>query len=288
MLRRRPKGVILSGGPASVYERRRAAARARAAGARRPGARHLLRDAAAGARARRDRRGGRGGGVRTLAADGPRARPAARRDPRGADLLDVSPRHGVRGAAGVRRARLLDGLAGGRVRVGRARRLRDPVPPRGRPHPVRPAGADELPQGRLRLRAELEPELGDRGADRADPRAGRRRPGDLRALGRGRLERRGAARAPRDRRPADVRVRRPRPDAQERGRAGDRRVPRPLPRPAGCGRRRRALPGAAEGRERSGGEAQADRQRVHPRVRGGGRRSSTTSSSSSRGRCTPT
>ncbi len=32
-------------------------------------------------------------------------------------------------------------------------RVRDPVPPRGRPHPVRPAGADELPHRRVRLRA---------------------------------------------------------------------------------------------------------------------------------------
>ena len=46
-------------------------------------------------------------------------------------------------------------------------------------------------------------------------------PGDLRPVGRGRLERGGAARAPRDRRPADLRVRRPRTDAQGRGRSGD-------------------------------------------------------------------
>ena len=44
--RRRPKGLILSGGPASVYARRRAAARARAARAGHPRARHLLRHAA--------------------------------------------------------------------------------------------------------------------------------------------------------------------------------------------------------------------------------------------------
>ncbi len=45
--------------------------------------------------------------------------------------------------------------------------------------------------------------------------------------GRG-LQRRRAARAPRDRRPAHLRLRRPRPDAQERGRAGRRRLPRPV------------------------------------------------------------
>ena len=54
--------------------------------------------------------------------------------------------------------------------------------------------------------------------------------------------RRGAARAPRDRRPAHVRVRRPRPDAQERGRAGHLRLPRPLQGPARGGRRRGPLP----------------------------------------------
>ncbi len=53
-------------------------------------------------------------------------------------------------------AGVLDGVAGGGVRVGRARRLRDPVPPRGRPHALRPAGADQLPRGHLRLRADLE------------------------------------------------------------------------------------------------------------------------------------
>ena len=47
------------------------------------------------------------------------------------------------------------------------------------------------------------------------------------------------------RRPADVRVRGPRDDAQERGRAGDRRVPRPVPGAAGGRRRRGALPARA-------------------------------------------
>ena len=62
----------------------------------------------------------------------------------------------------------------------------------------------------------------------AHPRPGRRRQGHLRPVGRRRLVRRGAARAPRDRRPAHLRLRRPRPDAQERGRAGHRGLPRPL------------------------------------------------------------
>ena len=266
----------------------RAAAAARAARARRSGARHLLRHAAARARAGRPRRGRRGRGVRALGAGGGGARPVAGGHAAGAELLDVAPRHGVRAAARVHRARVLDGLAGGGVRVDRARDLRDPVPSRGGPHAVRPAGADELPRGRVRVRADVEPELGDRGADRGDPRSGRRRPGDLRALGRGRLERGGAARPPRDRRPADVRVRRPRADAQERGRSGGLGVPRSLPGAAGRGRRVRPVPRAPAGRDRPRAEAQADRRRVHPRVRGGGATSSTTSISSSRARSTRT
>ena len=99
-----------------------------------------------------------------------------------------------------------------------------------------------LPGGHLRLRAHVERRLDHRRADRRDPRAGRRRPRHLRALRRRGLQRRRAARAPRDRRPAHVRVRRPRPDAQERGRAGDLRLPRPLQGPARGRRRRGPLP----------------------------------------------
>ena len=55
--------------------------------------------------------------------------------------------------------------------------------------------------------------------DRPGSRAGRRRARDLRAVGWRRLGSRGHARAPRDRRPADLHLRRPRPDAQARVRA---------------------------------------------------------------------
>ena len=72
--RRRPKGVILSGGPGVGLRRGRAAAGARAAGARGPGAGHLLRDAAVGARARGPGRGRRGRRVRPLAAERRRQR----------------------------------------------------------------------------------------------------------------------------------------------------------------------------------------------------------------------
>ena len=70
--------------------------------------------------------------------------------------------------------------------------------------------------------------------------AGRQRARALRALGRRRLRGRRAARAQGGRRPAHVRVRRPRPAAQGRGRAGGRDVRRPLPRAARARRRRRS------------------------------------------------
>ena len=58
----------------------------------------------------------------------------------------------------------------------------------------------------------------------AHPRAGRQRGGDPRAVGRRRLVGRRGADPQGDRRPAHLRVRRPRPPAPERGRAGDGHV----------------------------------------------------------------
>ena len=77
----------------------RAEARHGAARARDPGARHLLRHAAAGARARRPRRGRRGRRVRALGADGHRAGHPVRGPARDAAVLDVAPRHRLRAAA---------------------------------------------------------------------------------------------------------------------------------------------------------------------------------------------
>ena len=110
----------------------------------------------------------------------------------------------------------------------------------------------------------------DRGAGRADPRAGREQPRHLRALGRRRLGRRRAARLQGGRRPAHVRLRRPRLHALERGRAGGRDLRRPLPRAARPRPGRGAVPRAARGRRRARGEATPDRRGVHPRLRGGG------------------
>ena len=108
-----------------------------------------------------------------------------------------------------------------------------------------------------RRAARVDAGRGDRGAGRADPRAGRARPRALRALGRRRLGGRRAARAQGRRRPAHVRVRRPRPAAQGRGGAGRRDVRRPLPRAARARPGAGPLPRAARGRRRPRGEAEA-------------------------------
>ncbi len=57
------------------------------------------------------------------------------------------------------------------VRGHESRHLRHPVPPRGRPHPLRPGDPDPLPERRLRLRAQLVGRLDRRGTDRARIRA---------------------------------------------------------------------------------------------------------------------
>ena len=206
----------------------------------------------------------------------------------GADGLDEPPRHGHRAARGRDRDRALLLDAGGGVRGQREAALRRAVPPRGAPHAARPGPAQELPLRHRRRSARLDGRGRDRGAGRADPRAGRLGARHLRPLGRRRLRRRGAARPQGGRRPADVRLRRPRPPARERGGAGGRDVRRPLPRAArprpGAG----SLPRPAGRHHRPGGEAQARRRGVHPRLRGGGAEAGRTCGSSSRGRSTPT
>ena len=69
---------------------------------------------------------------------------------------------------------------------------------------------------------------------------------------------------------ARVRAREPRPDAQGRERAGHRGVPQSARREPDVCRRRGPLPGQAGGRRRAGAQAQDNRRRVHPGVRGGG------------------
>ena len=77
---------------------------------------------------------------------------------------------------GFTRARLEPGLAGRRLRGHRARPLRDPVPPRGRPHPVRaPRSSTRFLREVAGCERAVVAGLGDRRAGRADPRPGRRR-----------------------------------------------------------------------------------------------------------------
>ncbi|EKA62533.1 GMP synthase [Janibacter hoylei PVAS-1] len=87
-----------------------------------------------------------------------------------------------------------------------------------------------------------------------------------------RLLRRGGARAARRRRAADLRLRRPRPAAAGRGRAGRAGVRRGHGRQARRRRRQGALPRRAGRGHRPRGEAQDHRPRVHPRLRAGGAR----------------
>ncbi len=97
-----------------------------------------------------------------------------------------------------------------------------------------------------------------------------KRPGDLRAVGRGGLVGGGGAGAQGDRRPADLHLREQRPAAGERDRPGGIAVPgRVQAGPAG-GRRVRALPVEAGGGDRPRAEAEDHRLRVHLGVRGGG------------------
>ena len=269
----------------------RAEARSGTAGAGSAGDGHLLRDAAARARARRTSGAGGGGGVRTLGPEGYRARAAARGDAEGADVLDVSSRHRVRAPAGVHGAGLLERLAGGRRGGHDAGDIRNPVSSRGRAHALRAGDTDAVPDRHRRVRAHVVGAVDRRGSDRAHQGAGRGGQGHLRAVGRRGLLGGRAARAPRRRRSADVRVRRSRADAQGRGRAGGERVPGHVQGAAGGGRRGGALPGEAARRERARGQAQGDRRGVHQGVRGGGRRRSrcrTRPSFSCRERCTRT
>ena len=166
--------------------------------------------------------------------------------------------------------------------------LRRPVPPRGRAHAARPGPAEELPLRHCRRAARVDAGCRDRGAGRADPRPGREQPRHLRALGRRRLRGRRAARLQGGRRPAHLRLRRPRLHALERGRAGGRDVRRPLQRPA------RPRPGARSGSWRGSRASTSRRRSAAGSARSSSassrrrRGSSATSGSSSRGRSTPT
>ena len=111
--------------------------------------------------------------------------------------------------------------AGRRVRGRRAPAVRRAVAPRGRALDVRPAGARELPAPRRRPRRRPgPPATWSRSRSSGIREQVGDAPGDLRAVRRRRLLGRRGARAEGRRRPADLRVRRPRAAARRRGRAG--------------------------------------------------------------------
>ena len=113
--RRRPKGVILSGGPASVYEQGAPVLERELLELGVPvlgicyGMQLLARELGGQVE------GAEVGEFGRSTADRVRAGPAAGGHAAGADVLDVAPRHRVRAAAGIHRACVVDRFAGGRV-----------------------------------------------------------------------------------------------------------------------------------------------------------------------------
>ena len=147
--------------------------------------------------------------------DGHRSRAAGVDEPRRLDHAPARglPRDGADGLDALRRP----GRPGPQP-------VRDPVPPRGRPHAARQGRAAQL---RHRHRAHrARPGRPPTSSTPPSPRSasastrhargdGLRRQGHLRPVGRGGLRGRGGARPSRRRRSADLHLRRPRADAQE-------------------------------------------------------------------------
>ena len=145
------------------------------------------------------------------------------------------------------------------------------LPPRGRAHGRRRRAARELRAAHLRSPRELDDGGVRRPGDRPGARAGGRGHRGLRPLGRRRFHGRGRAGAARDRLAPALHLRRQRPAAAGRARAGRAALPRqPRDRP-GHGARRAALPlGAARG-HRPRAQAPADRAPLHRDLRRAGR-----------------
>ena len=199
-----------------------------------------------------------------------RGRRALRQPAGGADRLDEPPRLGDGAADGRARRRVVAVDADRRLRGSGAPALRRPVPPGGRAHALRQRPPEELPL----LRSPTRPPTWTAAAvieeqvERIRAQVGSRA-GPLRALGRRRLGGRGAARLQGDRRPAHVRLRRPRPAAQGRGacRSSRRSATTSTSRSSTSTPEERFL-AQARRRHRPGGEAARDRRGVHPRLRG--------------------
>ena len=265
-----PKGIILSGGPMSVYVDDAPQREPRALRARRPGARHLLRRPGHRPRARRHGGAHRPQRVRQDHAQRAQAGARPRRHARRRAVLDEPPRQHHRAAARLRGAGGQPRRARGRHGGPRARLLRRAVPPRGRAHAQGHGRPAQLPLQGLRLRPVVHARVHHRGVHPQDPRAGRRLQGDPRPLRRRRLVGRRPAHAPRHRRPPHLRVRRPGHDAHARGRPRGRDLLRHVRHPARLGRRQRPVPRQARGRHRARAQAQDHRRGVHPLLRGGG------------------
>ncbi len=275
-----PTGIILSGGPSSVLDAgcaRHGPWRLRARG---PDPRHLLWAPAHRAAPRRPRRVRRGSRVRARVAQA-RVRRSALRGPvagRRAHRLDESRRPGARAAGGHAADRDFRGLP---LRGGSFRRhsrlftrkgsdLGRSIPSRGRPHRRRSPDPRELRAPHLRLSAHLDDVLLRRRHGRGDPAAGGKRAGRLRPFRGRRLFRRGGSRPPRNRRPADLHLRRPRHDEKERARRSRGALPRGARRAPRVHRRVGALFIGIGRNHGSREEAQDHRQSVHRGLRGRG------------------
>ena len=159
----------------------------------------------------------------------------------------------------------------------RAPALRHPVPPRGRPHAPWPRRAPQLRRRHRRGRADLDagqlhrPDGCRYPGPRRRPRHGDRLgwAGDLRPLGRRGFGGRRGPRPSGGRGPADLHLRRPRPDAEEGIGAPSGHVRAEPGHAPGHGRCAAEVPGPAGRRRGSGAQAQDHRRRVHPGLRGG-------------------
>ncbi len=290
LARLKPKAIILSGGPASVTEDGSPRA---PDGCSRPACRCW---ASATASRRCAQLGGEveGGHHREFGRaeiESPATRPLFEGVWQMGERDTVWMSHGdrvTRLPAGLRGRGRVDGRAVRGHRRREAQALRRAVPSGGGAHAARRAADRQLRAQHRRPDGRLDAWRLPRRAGRQDPRPGRQGPGDLRAVRRRRQRGRRRADPRGDRRPAHLRLRRPRPAAARRGRAGRDAVPRrtyniPLVHVDASG-----VPRRAGRRDRPRDQAQDHRRAVHRRVRGGGARSSAAPSSWPRARSIPT